>query len=498
MNRREFLAAAGAAGVQSAGCGGASAPEPAARPNVLVLYTDEHSSWTMGAYGGRLIETPHLDRIGREGAIFHNYFVNSAVCTPSRGCLITGRYPHAHGAYANNIEIDRDEVTTAECFRRAGYETGFAGKWHLDGEARPGWVDPARSMGFEDSRWMYNRGHWKRIVEQPEGWPQNRSVAQAGGERIVADQPDGRPDISYDVDAPGEYFTDWITDQCIEFLDREREAPFYYFLSIPDPHTPFSVRAPYDTMFSPDEMPVPPTLYQEELPDWAERSRQAMVERENLESWDDPEREAILRQILAQYCGMVKCIDDNVGRILDALEANGQLDNTLIVFTSDHGNYLGEHGLYFKNQLYETAYRVSLLMRLPGVIPAGTEVEECVASVDVHPTTLELCGVAGSEREQGRSFAALARGEEDPDWPDEAYLHHSSFARAGIFTPAWELALVRDGEHVLFDRRNDPEQTTNLFAEPEHQVTVRDLVARIVDHNYSVGAPAFAWLEEIV
>ena len=498
MQRLEFLAAAGAAGLSAAACNSGAQPESRKRPNVLVLYTDEHSAWTLGAYGGKLIGTPNLDRIGREGAIFHNYFVNSAVCTPSRGCLVTGRYPHAHGAYSNNIELNRDEVTIAECFRRAGYQTGYAGKWHLDGEPRPGWVDPSRSMGFEDNRWMFNRGHWKRIVEKPEGWPDNRSVAAVGGQQIVSDQPDGRPNISYDVDAEGEYFTDWITDQCIEFLGRERDAPFFYFLSIPDPHTPFSVRAPYDTMYAPEDMPVPATLYEKDLPGWAERSRQAMLERENLQSWDDPQREVILRRILSQYCGMVKCIDDNVGRILATLEANGQLDNTLILFTSDHGNYLGEHGLYFKNQIYETAYRVSMLMRMPGTIPAGTEVDECVSSVDVQGTVLELCGVDSSGLEQGSSFAKLARGEADPGRPNEAYLHHSSFARAGIFTPEWELCLVKDGDSVLFDRVDDPLQTKNLFADPAHQETVRDLVARVVEHAYAVGAPAYAWLEEIV
>lgn len=499
MQRRQFLVSAGAAGLSALACSGPSPQaEAPKRPNVLVLYTDEHSAWTLGVYGGKLIGTPHLDRIGREGAVFHNYFVNSAVCTPSRGCLVTGRYPHAHGAFTNNVPIHRDEVTIAECFRRAGYQTGFAGKWHLDGEPRPGWIPAERSMGFEECHWMYNRGHWKRVVEKPEGWPDNRSEARVGKEVIQPDEPDGMPDINYDVNAEGEFFTDWLTDKCIEFLNRERDQPFFYYLSIPDPHTPFSVRAPYDAMYKAEDMPIPETLYEKELPDWAEKARQGELKREKAKSADDPVREAHLRQVLTQYCGMVKCVDDNVGRILDALEAKGELDNTLILFTSDHGNYLGEHGLYFKNQLYETAYRVSFLMRMPGTIPAGTEVPECVSAVDVQPTVLELCGVEGSGREQGGSFAKLARGEKDPAWPNRAFLHHSSLERAGVFTPEWELALVKDGDSVLFDRKNDPLQEHNLFRDPAHQVTVRELVAEVVDHNFQVGAPAYAWLEEIV
>ena len=128
MNRRDFLrTGSGLAAATAAGCG-AHTESQSQRPNVLLIYTDEHSHWTLGAYGGTIIGTPNIDSIGREGAIFNNFFVNSAVCTPSRGCLMTGRYPHQHGAYQNNIELNRDEVTIAELFRRAGYETGMGGQ----------------------------------------------------------------------------------------------------------------------------------------------------------------------------------------------------------------------------------------------------------------------------------------------------------------------------------------------------------------------------------
>ena len=281
-------------------------------------------------------------------------------------------------------------------------------------------------------------------------------------------------------------------------LGHPRARPSFCFLSPPEPHAPFAVRAPYDAMYKPEDMPVPESFHEKDLPDWAEQARQGDLRRENARSAADPAREVLLRQRLAQNCGMVKCIDDNVGRILAALEAEGRLDDTLILFTSAHGAALGEHGLYATNQIYETAYRAPLLLRLPGTIPAGTEVRECVGSVDVQPTVLELCGVGASGREQGASFARLARGEADPAWPNRAYLHHSSFERAGVFTPEWELALVKDGDSVLFDRVNDPLQRRNLFRDPAHQLTVRDLVAEVVDHNFHIGAPAFGWLEEIV
>lgn len=494
QRRREFLKT-GAASVaaSSLGCGSRERAPGDGAPNVLILYTDEHARWTLGAYGDRHIGTPNIDRIGREGATFQNYFANSAVCTPSRGCFITGRYPHAHGAFKNDVELNRDEITLAHMFARQGYDTGMAGKWHLDGQSRPGWMSPKRSMGFAECKWMYNRGHWKRIVERPEGWPKNRSVAMVGKNPVIAGETDGMPDIDYDVGAEGEFFTDWLTDKAIEFMRQDRQRPFFYYLGIPDPHGPDTVRSPYDTMFRPEDMPVPATFYQENLPDWAEEARLAQLKSENAVSARDPRREERLRRILSQYFGAVKCIDDNVGRLLVAMEEKGILDNTIVMFTSDHGDYLGEHGLYNKNQLYESAHRVALLLRWPEKIKAGTVVEECVGSVDVQPTLLGLLGLKTSGREHGRDASALLAGD-NSQWKNEVWIHHSSLRRAGVFTPEWEFSLVKDGDTILFDRKNDPSQVQNLAADPAKQTIVRELTARVIEHNREVESPAARWL----
>ena len=491
LNRRDFLkTGTGAlAGAGAFGC----APASNGLPNVLIIFTDEQSCWTLGAYGSSLVGTPNLDSIGREGVIFNNFLTNSAVCTPSRGCFITGRYPHSHGAYRNNIEMNRDEVTLAHMLERNGYETGMAGKWHLDGEPKPGWLKPERSMGFEDCRWMYNRGHWKRVIEKPEGWPDNRSLARAGKQIVTPEEADGQPDMDYDVKAEGKFFTEWLTDKAIEFIRRPRNKPFFYHLSIPDPHTPFTVGPPYDTMYRPEDMPVPSTLYQENLPDWAASARNRLVRQEKASSWKDPQREQVLRQRKAQYCGMVKCIDDNAGRILRTLGEMGILDDTLVIFSSDHGQYMGEHGIYHKNQLYETAHRVSHLMRWPAKIRAGSAVNECVGTVDVQPTILGLLGLAPSGREQGRDASPLVRSE-SIDWKNEVFIHHSSLERAGIFTPEWEFALVKGADTILFDRRNDPDQVNNLARDPAHKGTVDELRQRVVAHNREVEAPALNWL----
>jgi len=486
ITRREFVvrgaaAAAGATAAPLAALSGPDQRKPEPRPNLLIIHTDQQSSWTLGAYGGNLVGTPRIDSIGRQGAVLNQFFTNSAVCTPSRGCLVTGRYPHAHGAYRNNIELGRDEVTLAEVLRRSGYDTGYAGKWHLDGPPKPGWMKPERSMGFDDCRWMFNRGHWKSVRPR-EGEP---------------------PFVTYQV-GKGQYTTDWLAERTIEFIGRQRSRPFFYMVSIPDPHTPFTVRAPYDTMYQPGDMPVPATIGQTGLP-WGDppaakpagkdKGRGRKAGRKGAAA-TLATRQANCRKRKAQYCGEVKCIDDNVGRILDALAKKGILDETVVVFTTDHGEYMGEHGLYGKNQLYETAYRIPFLVRWPKRIPARTAVDHIVSTVDVQPTLLGLMGIEPSGREQGRDASAAVCGKK-ADWADESLMHHSSLTRAGIFTPEYELAVLQTGPGILFDRRNDPEQVHNLYGDPGRRKVLKELTARVIEHHRRVKSPALAWLEKM-
>jgi len=443
------------------------------RPNLLIIHTDQQSCWTLGGYGGTLIETPNIDRIGREGAIFTNFFTNSAVCTPSRGCLLTGRYPHAHGAYKNNISLNRDEITFAQILREHGYGTGYVGKWHLDGRRRPGWVHEDRGMGFQDNYYMFNRGHWKKIED--------------------SSMSDMQPTV-YPYDIIGDektYTTDWLADKTMEFIKRPRKKPFCYMVSFPDPHGPVWVRPPYDTMFHSDDMPLPATFDDVNVPSWVKRAQQSSPYGPG-----KPNREQKLRDFLALYCGEVKLIDDSVGRIISCLEQQGILDDTIIVFTTDHGEYAGEHGLNGKNHLYETAYRVPMLIRWPKKIMAGTVIEHVVSTVDFQTSILGLMEVAPCGREQGRDFSPMLRGEET-EWPNEAFIHHSSLERAGIFTDEFELAYVKDAEPILFDRRNDPDQMHNLFGEPKYKQVISELTQRIIQHNIAVESPAAEWLKQI-
>ena len=440
------------------------------QPNLLIIHTDQLSAWALGCYGGTVVETPNVDRLATEGVRLTNFFTNSAVCTPSRGCFLTGRYPHCHGAYRNNIALDRDEITFARVLKDRGYATGYSGKWHLDGTPRPGWVHPDRSMGFEDARFMFNRGHWKKIEDgvmdpmQPTVHPYN----------VIGDEQT--------------YTSDWLTQKTLNFLKKHQGEPFCYMLSLPDPHSPVHVRRPYDEMFDPEDMPLPPTFNSESSLDWAVAARS----RSGFGPHNDRRRQR-LQRFLALYFGEVRLIDDCVGRIIEQLEQQGILDNTIVVFTSDHGEYAGEHGLSGKNELYETAYRVPLVMRWPEGIRAGQAVDKVISTVDFQPTMLNLMGYDPCGREQGRDASGLLRGE-DVAWSNRAHVHHSQHTRAGIFTDKYELAYVRDGDHVLFDRIRDPEQRNNLYDVPDHQTVVQSLTERIIQHHVEVCSPATSWL----
>ena len=437
-------------------------------PNLLIIHTDQLSCWAISIYakqrtdtanyGKVLVKTPYIDSLAQEGAIFYNFFTNSAVCTPSRGCLVTGRYPHAHGAYKNNIEMNRNEVTIAHILQSNGYETGYAGKWHIDGPPKPGWVSPERSMGFADCRFMFNRGHWKKIVDQPKGNPEVSPYKVIGNKKT--------------------FTTDWLADKTIDYIKKPKRKPFFYMVSIPDPHGPFTVREPYMTMYKPEDMTVPNNF--KESPVGKGKKKTA----------------AQMRKSKAYYCGLVKCIDDNVGRILEALKDKNVLDDTIIVFTTDHGEYMGEHGLYGKNQWYRTAYQIPFIVRWPKRIKPGTVINNFVTNVDVQQTLLGLMEIKPCGREQGRDASSLLRGNKIK-WTDEAMIHHSSLEAAGIFTPEYELVLKSKGNHMLFDRIKDPEQLKNLYNNPKYRKVQKDLARRIIQHNIDVNAPALSWLKKI-
>ncbi len=293
MNRRDFLRwTAGSAAILTARFRTLGKGTPCF--NLLIIQTDEHNFRTLGCYrrllpreqalmwGDAVVETPNIDWIAEHGAVCTSFYATTPVCSPSRAAFMSGRYPHNTAVHTNNIPMNDDVITFSEVLRRHGYATGYAGKWHLDGAGKPQWA-PQRKFGFEDNRYMFNRGHWKQLEDTPEG---PRVKARRG------DQP------TYDVkgaDAQS-FTTDFLCDRTIEFITTHRDQAFCYMVSLPDPHGPDTVRPPYDTMFN-DQEYVPPRTFNkpdEGLPSWGTKQG----------GFDD----------MAPYYGMIKCIDDNVGK----------------------------------------------------------------------------------------------------------------------------------------------------------------------------------------
>ena len=440
---------------------GARGPETA-KPNLLIIHTDQQNFRTLGCYrallpqeqafiwgDGIAVETPHLDSLARHGALCDRYYASSPVCTPSRAAFVSGRFPQNTGAPSNDLPMHDDIVTFAEVLRRSGYATGYAGKWHLDGSAKPGWT-PKRKFGFEDNTYMFNRGHWKQLADTPAG-PQ---------------VTEGRRRSMESADAKA-FTTDFLADKTVAFIQAHKGEPFCFMVSFPDPHTPRTVRAPYNTLFAQMQF---------------QRPRSAVARGVGL-----PACAAVLNtphlESMGQYFGMVKCIDDNVGKILAALRAAGAAERTIIVFTSDHGDMCGEHGRVFKGIPLEGSARIAFLIAYPGVIKPGTVIHEALANVDFKPTILPLMGFAADPQDEGRDASALFRtGRAPAGWKNVAFSRNSGGNWLMAATSRHKFIVSNDSDPCLFDLDADPFEMRNLFGEPASRETVRELARSLAGY----------------
>jgi len=447
-------------------------------PNLLIIHTDEHNFRTLGCYRETLppeqafmwgkdavVETPNIDWLARNGALCTKFYGTTPVCSPSRASFVSGLYPHNTNVSRNDRPMYDSVVTFAEILRRAGYATGYAGKWHLDGPGKPQWA-PERKFGFEDNRYMFNRGHWKQFEDTPQG-------PRVKGRRKKDDKP------TYDVKgADAESFaTDWLTDRALSFIKTNKAKPFCYMLSIPDPHGPDTVRAPYDTMYAGMAFEKPRTYEKggPGIPDWAA-----------------PQTKTGYSQ--RHYYGMVKCIDDNVGRILGCLRENDLQANTIVVFTSDHGDMRGEHHRRNKGVPLEASAKVPFIVYYPARIKAGTRVSQALGTVDFLPTILALMGVSTAGKEEGRDASALFTGGTVPaDWRDLTFVRGTA-KRVGenwlaAFTSRYKLIVSPRNPPWLLDLQADPDELKNFCFEPGYRDTVRRLARALVGYGEKHGDP---------
>ena len=433
-------------------------PALADPPNLLIIQTDEHHYNTLGCYGGQIVKTPHIDRLAKEGALCSSFYATTPVCSPSRGALVSGLYPQHNHVVQNNIPLADHVITFAEVLKQQDYKTGFIGKWHLDGGGKPQWA-PERKFGFEDNRFMFNRGHWKKF-ELINGKPRV-------GARNQKDQP------NYNLNGADDktFSTDFLVDRAIEFMQDAGSNPFCLMLSLPDPHGPNTVREPYDSMYDDVEVPIPSTIRKPEaqIPAWAPTEGKLTA--------------ATLRRLMPNYFGMVKCIDDNVGRMLAHLEQAGKLDQTVVVFTSDHGDLCGEHGRLNKGNPYEGSARIPFLLRYPAKVKGETRIDVALSCVDFMPTVFALMGVKSKVSTDGRDASDWFKGKLPQGWQDQAYLRGTTGQRwLCAVSDRFKLVYSKDERPWLMDLKMDPEEAFNHFGNSDHAGVIRQLTRGLLNY----------------
>jgi arylsulfatase A-like enzyme len=427
----------------------------AERPNIVIILPDQMRASAMGCDGNTQVKTPNIDRMAAEGIRFHRTYANVPVCCPARAILLTGTYPHVNGMLANDLRLREEQVTLAEILRDAGYRTGFIGKWHLDGGPRdPGFVPPGpRRQGFEF--WAAYECHHRHF----------------------------RPTYFRDTPEPitvEKFEPEASCDFAVEFLrSQPKGQPFFLTVQMGPPHDPYGAPEEYARQYPPERI-VPPENWQPNSEVSKPSANRAVG------TAFTPYIPAGGREEIAAYYAAVTAVDDQVGRLLRTLDELGFDENTIVLFTSDHGDMLGSHGLRRKRKPYDESARVPGIIRWPVRIPAGQVVETLFSHVDMPPTLLALAGIEVPQDMQGADLSRVALGQ-TTDGPDAVLLqifvpfHPDQVARPwrGIVTADYTYARFEEEPWLLFDRRHDPAELHNLVGDNEHAELLRELDAKL-------------------
>jgi len=446
------------------------------RPNILLFFTDQQRFDTIHALGNPVIRTPHLDRLCREGAAFTSTYSPSPVCVPARCSMHYGQYPMNTGCYNNGMPMP-DTRSFMDVLTRAGYRTHGVGKCHFtpDGKALRGFetrdIQEELSGPGDDYRdWLIAEG--LGYVEEPHGMR---------GEMYYIPQPSMLP--------PEKHPVHWIGDRSIQFLEEQSggDRPWMLFSSFIHPHPPFAPPVPWHKLYRAPLMPLP------KVPQDPEHLHTFINRKQNRYKYRDQGIDQNLtRNIKAFYYACISFIDYQVGRVLATLEKTGQLDDTLILFTADHGEHLGDYNCFGKRSMHDTCARVPLLARLPGRFEGGRRCDTPVSLVDVAPTLFGATGVDGREMAlDGVDLANVLNGAAERDTV------HSQIGREGerqggaiytTVTPRWKYAYsAPDDKEFLFDRVMDPQETRNRAGLRMTQAALKALREKTMDWLRSGG-----------
>jgi arylsulfatase A-like enzyme len=487
----------------------ASEDVPKRRPNIIFMMSDDHAYQAISAYSNKLINTPNIDRIAKEGMLFSNACVTNSICAPSRAVILTGKHSHLNGKVDNHFPFDTTQVTFPQYLQNAGYQTAMFGKLHFGNSPK----------GFDQFKILPGQGTYYN----PDFITKNEGTVRVEG-----------------------YVTDIITDMTLNWLDKERDdsKPFMLFYlhkaphrewlpaerhykeyinkKFPEPETLFDDYEGRGTAAKTAEMnllthmnwagdsKIEPTIMDElgilETADWDKGAFEREVGRQNPEqraAWDavygpmnedfkknypdmtDKEKmQWRYQRYMQDYLGSIASVDEGVGKVLDYLDDKGLSDNTLVVYTSDQGFYLGEHGWFDKRFIYDESFKTPLLARWPGVIEAGTSSDQMVQNLDFAQTLLETAGVEAPSEMQGESLLPLFKGD-DASWNrDAVYYHYYEYPSVhmvkrhyGIVSREFKLVHFYFDVHEweLYDRNKDPQEMKNVFEDPDYA----DIVAKL-------------------
>jgi arylsulfatase A-like enzyme len=479
------------------------------KPNIIFIMSDDHGYQAISAYSKKLIQTPNIDRIGREGAVMRNAFVTNSVCSPSRAVILTGKYSHVNGQRDNGTYFDGGQQTLPKILKTNGYRTALVGKWHLF----------SQPTGFD---------YWNILPDQ--GHYYNPGFNKMG------------KDTTYTG-----YVTDVTTDLALGWIERNRDQPFFVMLHHKAPHRNWMPPQRYLREYNDRQFALPHNFYDDyagreglqrqqismkegldvrydskvpcdtcaiaNVNHWAPAEFQREMERltpAERQAWDSAyqdeykafaqikDKGQLLRwqyqRFLEDYLRCVLSVDDNIGRVLKYLDDTGLAKNTLVVYMSDQGVYLGEHGLYDKRFMYEESFRTPMLIRFPQAIPPRQRPGAYVLNLDVASTLLDFAGIAIPEDIQGESMKELLQKGVAKDWRKALYYHYyeKSFgatAHYGIRTERYKLIHFYDpgDSWELYDLKKDPHEMRNLYDDATYRDTVQDLKEQLtaLQHKYN-------------
>jgi arylsulfatase A-like enzyme len=481
------------------------------RPNIIFIMSDDHGYQAISAYSDKLIQTPNIDRIGREGAVMRNAFVTNSVCSPSRAAILTGKYSHLNGQRDNGTHFDGHQQTLPKILQQNGYRTALVGKWHLF----------SAPTGFD---------YWNILPDQ--GNYYNPKFIKMG------------KDTAYTG-----YVTDVTTDLALDWIGEDRDQPFFIMLHHKAPHRNWMPPLQYLDEFNDREFPLPHNFYDDyadreglqrqlismkvgldirydskvpcdtcainKVNEWAPAEFQREIERltpAERDVWDKAYQQEYkeftqikgkgkllqwqYQRFMEDYLRCVHSVDDNVGRVLKYLDDNGLADNTIVMYTSDQGVYLGEHGLYDKRFMYEESFRTPMLIRYTGVIPQNQQINAYVLNLDVPSTLLDLSGIAVPKAMQGESMKNLLTKGNVKNWRKKVYYHYyeKSFgatAHYGIRTERYKLIHFYDpgNSWELYDLEKDPHEMHNLYGDATYKQIVEELKQQLKELQEKYNDP---------